>query len=87
MSETKAPSEEQIQQRAYELFLARGCEPGRELEDWLEAEKELTYLAELTAIGADLAADEELAPEPQEPVVRKKHAAAAGSSAVVASTT
>ena len=39
------PSQEQIQQRAYELFVQRGCECGRELEDWLAAEKELTELA------------------------------------------
>jgi hypothetical protein len=39
------PSQEQIQQRAYELFVKRGCECGRELEDWLAAEKELTELA------------------------------------------
>jgi len=28
--------------RAYELYLARGAQPGRELEDWLQAERELT---------------------------------------------
>jgi hypothetical protein len=39
------PSQEQIQQRAYELFVEHGCECGRELEDWLAAEKELTELA------------------------------------------
>lgn len=39
------PSQEQIQQRAYELFVEHGCESGRELEDWLAAEKELTELA------------------------------------------
>ena len=27
---------------AYELYLARGTQPGRELEDWLQAERELT---------------------------------------------
>jgi HSP20 family molecular chaperone IbpA len=30
-----------IAQRAYEKFLLRGGEPGRELEDWLDAEREL----------------------------------------------
>ena len=30
-----------IARRAYELFLARGCEPGHQLEDWLQAEREL----------------------------------------------
>jgi hypothetical protein len=32
---------EQIARRAYEIYLARGSEPGRELEDWLQAEREL----------------------------------------------
>jgi hypothetical protein len=32
---------EQIEQRAYELYLERGGEDGRDLDDWLAAEKEL----------------------------------------------
>jgi NADPH:quinone reductase-like Zn-dependent oxidoreductase len=32
----------EIRGRAYELYLARGAEPGRELVDWLQAERELT---------------------------------------------
>lgn len=32
---------EQIQQRAYELYINRGQEPGHELDDWLEAEREI----------------------------------------------
>jgi hypothetical protein len=35
------PTKEQIEIRAYELYLARGSEPGRELDDWLEAEAAL----------------------------------------------
>jgi|GEM_PF-1597348 len=35
------PTIEQIRQRAYELYLFRGDRPGSELEDWLEAEREL----------------------------------------------
>ncbi len=31
----------EIQKRAYELFLARGCQEGFDLEDWLQAEKEI----------------------------------------------
>jgi hypothetical protein len=34
-------SEEMIRLRAYELFLARGGEHGRHLDDWLTAEREL----------------------------------------------
>jgi DUF2934 family protein len=32
---------ERIAQRAYELYQAGGCEPGREVEHWLEAERQL----------------------------------------------
>ena len=42
MLKSPAPTHEQIQQRAYELFLERGCDPGTDVEDWLVAEKELT---------------------------------------------
>ena len=35
------PIEEQIRQRAYELYLERGEQPGSEIEDWLQAEVEL----------------------------------------------
>ena len=35
------PTEEQIAVRAYELFLARGCEHGGAEQDWLRAEHEL----------------------------------------------
>ena len=30
-----------IARRAYDLYLARGCEPGHDVEDWLQAEREL----------------------------------------------
>jgi len=33
--------EEQIRQRAYELYLERGSKPGHESEDWLIAEREV----------------------------------------------
>ena len=36
-----APTSEEIAQRAYEIFLARGGEPGHDLDDWLQAESEL----------------------------------------------
>lgn len=41
------PSEETIRFRAYELFLARGGEHGRHLDDWLAAERELREKARL----------------------------------------
>ena len=31
-----------VARRAYELFLARGAAHGRDLDDWLEAERQLT---------------------------------------------
>lgn len=34
------PTEEQIRQRAYEIYLSRGSE-GDEISDWLMAEREL----------------------------------------------
>ena len=30
-----------VARRAYDLYLARGCEPGHDVEDWLQAEREL----------------------------------------------
>lgn len=38
---TNAPTFEQIQQRAYELFLERNGQHGSDRGDWLQAEKEL----------------------------------------------
>jgi hypothetical protein len=34
--------EQEIRIRAYEIYLQRGEQPGSELEDWLQAECELT---------------------------------------------
>ena len=31
----------EIRLRAYEIYLQRGEQPGRELDDWLQAEREL----------------------------------------------
>jgi hypothetical protein len=36
------PTDEQIARRAYELYLNRGQTPGHELEDWLQAKRELS---------------------------------------------
>ena len=35
------PLEEQIQRRAYELYVERGSESGSDLDDWLQAEEEV----------------------------------------------
>lgn len=38
-----APSEEQIRDRAYQLFVQRGCVPGNPALDWLDAELQLRH--------------------------------------------
>jgi len=40
--------DEEIRRRAYELYEARGREDGRDLDDWLRAEAEITS----TALGS-----------------------------------
>jgi len=41
MSDSNIPTHEQITRRAYEIFIERGRPEGRDLEHWLEAEKQL----------------------------------------------
>ncbi len=36
---------QQIAKRAYELYAARGYRPGYDLDDWLEAEREIDRAA------------------------------------------
>jgi hypothetical protein len=38
----REPSEEEIAHRAYELYLQRSGEQGKDVEDWIRAEKELS---------------------------------------------
>jgi len=40
------PTREQIELRAYEIYMERGCQDGDDLGDWLAAEAELRQLAE-----------------------------------------
>jgi len=37
----KSVTEEQIRQRAIEIYFESGCIPGRDIENWTQAEKEL----------------------------------------------
>jgi hypothetical protein len=60
-NEPSAPSEA-IAKRAYELYLQRGSESGHELDDWLEAEAELSRAA----------AEESEHSTPVQPVVRRR---------------
>ena len=47
-----APTQEEIARRAYEIYLERGQAPGHELENWLQAEKELSEKLGATHSGA-----------------------------------
>jgi hypothetical protein len=50
---SQLPTDEQIKQRAYELFLARGATHGHDVEDWLRAQAELSEAAN----GTDTASE------------------------------
>jgi hypothetical protein len=41
--------ETEIARRAFELYCLRGCEHGRDMDDWLQAERELREAATSTA--------------------------------------
>jgi hypothetical protein len=41
MATAPEPGRDLVAMRAYELYLARGAADGRELDDWLTAEREL----------------------------------------------
>ena len=41
-NQTATPDDEAIAKRAYELYLQRGSVSGHELDDWLEAEAQLS---------------------------------------------
>ena len=41
LDELHEPAREEIEHRAYELFLERGEVPGFDQDDWLQAEREL----------------------------------------------
>jgi hypothetical protein len=60
-SNDSSPLNEAIAKRAYELYLQRGSVSGHELDDWLEAEAELSRTAE--ALPAQV-----------QPVVRRRSA-------------
>ncbi len=46
MTTNKTPTTEQIERRAYELYVERGSENGHDVEDWVTAEEQLTELPE-----------------------------------------
>jgi hypothetical protein len=42
---------ERVAFRAYELYMAHGCQDGHALDDWLEAERELLQMGTDDRIG------------------------------------
>lgn len=44
-SVNQTPRHEEVSLRAYEIYLERGGIPGNELDDWLQAERELERAA------------------------------------------
>ena len=55
---------EEIRRRAYEIYLERGEQPGRELDDWLQAERELKRGMFMNQEGGSATADIETPPLP-----------------------
>lgn len=47
----KGPRREEIELRAYEIYLERGDKEGNALDDWLAAEKELAESLQTEASG------------------------------------
>ena len=44
-------SQVDVARRAYEIYLARGCEQGHDVDDWLQAERDLTKRLSLPSIA------------------------------------
>jgi hypothetical protein len=47
----KSPTREEIQLRAYEIYLKRGDAEGNAVEDWLAAERELLASRQTDVVG------------------------------------
>ena len=45
------PGDDDIARRAFELYCARGCEDGHDIEDWLQAERELREATAAVEVG------------------------------------
>ena len=65
-SSTPTPGNDAIAARAYQLFLERGGEHGRELDDWLAAERELVGQGASTTVIARRTTDRRRAQKPAE---------------------
>jgi hypothetical protein len=58
-STQQPPSHEEISLRAYEIYLERGGLPDCELDDWLQAERELESAALRKKTGFSIKAEDE----------------------------
>ena len=52
-SSTADLDHDRVAVRAYELYVARGCGPGQDLDDWLSAERELNHVPAAAAQTAN----------------------------------
>jgi DUF2934 family protein len=43
-------SDSDIARCAYDLYLTRGCEPGHDVDDWLQAERDLRDAANVAVV-------------------------------------
>jgi hypothetical protein len=55
MTERREPSKDEISHVAYGLYLQRGCEPGKDVEDWVRAENELSSEVDVGTVKAKVA--------------------------------
>ncbi len=62
----QAPSHDEIARRAYELFMNRGCSPGLDRQDWLDAERELKESAAAALHAGKSAAQAGLRSQPKD---------------------
>jgi len=47
-------TDDDIARRAHDLYRARACEPGQDVDDWLAAERELRDAVSSTALRLEL---------------------------------
>lgn len=57
LGQSPNPADAAIATRAFELYCARGCQDGRDVEDWLQAERELLEEANYGAARSDRVSD------------------------------
>jgi len=62
--ETK-PTHDQIARRAYEIFEKSGRVPGQDIQNWLEAERQLVTAIELKEVAVAIQMPPKLAPRQQ----------------------